>query len=298
MDRYPTAVNRFRGDYAFLSNFYPAKLCYEGIAYYNAEAAYQAQKCADPAQKMQFAKLYADEAKRAARGVSLREDWDRVKLGIMEQIIQAKFEQNPRLAQLLLDTGDMQLVEGNTWHDLFWGVDLKTGVGENRLGRLLMGLRETFKAGGITDRSGQRPVREYRFENRLILTDESVPDLDVEYTVRELDGQPAGQALLWDAGTVGVYAPVYGKDGDRKLYECYWNCLDTAAGENAKSIALGAVSVKKNCFPKRKAAQLAAAAVLEWMRQQPDVQMQIYLAPEDIRLMEYLLEGITGCAEK
>ena len=298
MVQYPTAANRFRGDYAFLSNFYPAKLRYEGIAYYNAEAAYQAQKCADTGQKIQFAKLYADEAKRVARGVSLREDWDGVKLEIMEQIIRAKFEQNPRLAQLLLDTGDMQLVEGNTWHDLYWGVDWKTGVGENHLGRLLMELRETFKAQGITDRSGQRPVQEYRFEGRLILTDESVQDLEVEYTVRELDGQPAGHAVLWDARTVGVYAPVYGKDGDRKLYECYWSCLDAAAEIDAKSIALGAVSVKKNCFPKRKAAQLTAEAVLGWMRQHPDVQMQIYLVPEDIRLLEYLLDEIAGRAEK
>ena len=87
-------VKRFRGNYEFLSNFYPAKILFDGIDYYNAEAAYQAQKCADLAQREQFAKLYSDESKRFGRSIVVREDWDEVKIDVMKQVVRAKFEQN------------------------------------------------------------------------------------------------------------------------------------------------------------------------------------------------------------
>ncbi len=37
-------ITCFRGDYAFLSNFYPAPIYYRGNQYANNEAAFQAQK--------------------------------------------------------------------------------------------------------------------------------------------------------------------------------------------------------------------------------------------------------------
>ena len=45
----------------------------------------------------------------------------------MEKVVRAKFTQNPHLARFLVETGDAELIEGNSWHDTFWGVDLKTG---------------------------------------------------------------------------------------------------------------------------------------------------------------------------
>ena len=42
-------------------------------------------------------------------------------------------------------TGNLVLEEGNGWHDTFWGVDLKTGEGENHLGRILMQVREELR---------------------------------------------------------------------------------------------------------------------------------------------------------
>ena len=36
-------------------------------------------------------------------------------------------------------------MEGNGWHDTFWGVDLKTGEGEKHLGRILMQVREELR---------------------------------------------------------------------------------------------------------------------------------------------------------
>ena len=54
-------------------------------------------------------------------------------------------KENEDLKQRLLATGDKRLVEGNTWGDTFWGVDLRSGRGENQLGRILMRVREELK---------------------------------------------------------------------------------------------------------------------------------------------------------
>ena len=79
------------------------------------------------------------------RRVKLRPDWEQVKVGLMEEIVRAKFTQNEDLKQRLLATGDKRLAEGNTWGDTFWGVDLRSGRGENHLGRILMRVRDELK---------------------------------------------------------------------------------------------------------------------------------------------------------
>ena len=113
------AIDYFREEYDFLSNFYPTKVIFDGITYYNSEAAYQAQKCLRPEDRLQFARLSSDEAKRLGQKVERRSDWDDVRCDIMEQVVYAKFTQNPVLAQALLDTGDKPLKEGNPWKDLY-----------------------------------------------------------------------------------------------------------------------------------------------------------------------------------
>lgn len=59
----------------------------------------------------------------------------------MEELLRIKFSGiDPFLTRALLETGDAELIEGNTWNDTFWGVC--NGEGENNLGRLLMKVRE------------------------------------------------------------------------------------------------------------------------------------------------------------
>ena len=140
------AVMEFRGAYDYLSNFYPLRIEFNGITYCSAEAAFQAQKCADRKLCEQFSGLTAVKARHRGRQVDMRPDWEQVKVGIMEEIVRAKFTQHPELAGRLLSTGDLQLVEGNAWHDTFWGVDLATGKGQNRLGLILMRIRAELLA--------------------------------------------------------------------------------------------------------------------------------------------------------
>lgn len=141
-------IAAFRGELDFLSNFYDAPVEYDGILYLNNEAAFQAQKCSTKEERYAFAYLSAVKAKRKGRQVKLRDDWDRVKVGLMEEIVWAKFRQNPHLAKRLLATGDAILAERNDWHDAFWGIDSTTGKGENHLGIILMKIREKLKSDG------------------------------------------------------------------------------------------------------------------------------------------------------
>ena len=138
-------IQSFRGEYEFLSNFYPAEVSYNGLTFQNNEAAFQAQKTLDPAEKAQFTTMQPADAKRKGRIVHLRADWERVKNGIMEEIVRAKFTQNPDLKKKLLATEDILLIEGNTWNDRYWGVDIRSGNGQNHLGRILMKVRSELR---------------------------------------------------------------------------------------------------------------------------------------------------------
>ena len=131
--------------YRFLSNFYEAKVEYKGLVYQNSEAAFQAQKCMTEEEKLPFTGYGPGKSKGMGRRVALRPDWEEVKTGIMEEIVRAKFTQHPFLASMLLQTGEKILVEGNHWGDTCWGVDVRTGQGENRLGKILMKVREELK---------------------------------------------------------------------------------------------------------------------------------------------------------
>lgn len=133
-------IDRFAGKHWFLSNFFPCVITYCGITFQNAEAAFHAQKC--PERAAEFANLDPSAAKRLGRRVKLRADWEDVKDDIMAEILGVKFRAHPGLRDKLLATGDKRLIEGNTWGDTYWGVS--DGKGKNRLGELLMELRDAL----------------------------------------------------------------------------------------------------------------------------------------------------------
>lgn len=136
-------INSFRNEYFFLSNFYEVSVKYRGLTYRNSEAAFQAQKCTNPKDKIAFTNLNASEAKHRGRSIELVDGWEQVKVSIMTEIVQAKFEQNKDIAQKLIATGDAFLEEGNNWGDRIWGT--VNGQGSNLLGFILMKVREHLK---------------------------------------------------------------------------------------------------------------------------------------------------------
>lgn len=138
-------IDSFKGKYAFLSNFYPCAIEHEGRIWKTAEHAFQAAKTQLPIIKDAIQKaLTPYEAKRLGRTrmTLLVDNWDLIKVGVMTDILHLKF-QIPKLKQLLLDTGDEELVEGNNWNDGFWGKC--NGAGLNHLGRSLMKVRQEIR---------------------------------------------------------------------------------------------------------------------------------------------------------
>ncbi len=149
MDNKKDEITSFSGKYKFLSNFYPVwikdKECYAGgYAYPSAEHLFQACKTFDEnEQKVIWSCTTASLAKKEGKNCTLRDDWDDVKLDIMEEIVLQKFIQYPDLEEKLLATGDVELIEGNRWGDTFWG--MSKGEGRNELGKILMKVRETCR---------------------------------------------------------------------------------------------------------------------------------------------------------
>ena len=149
MDR----ITSFKEEYRFLSNFYQSPVTYGGLTYPNAEAAFQAQKCEKEADKTKYTLVKNPVvAKRMGKKEpNLPANWREISYDIMLEIIRAKFSV-PEMAEKLLSTGDAELVEGNNHHDNLWGkcgcprCEVKTG--ENRLGRILMQVREELREKG------------------------------------------------------------------------------------------------------------------------------------------------------
>ncbi|KAI8912157.1 hypothetical protein DFJ77DRAFT_467136 [Powellomyces hirtus] len=77
------------------------------------------------------------------KGVVIRPDWVNIRDHIMREILLCKFSQNLHCKKVLMGTGDMHLVE-HTKRDSYWG-DGGDGSGQNRLGELLMEVRDTIR---------------------------------------------------------------------------------------------------------------------------------------------------------
>ena len=131
--------------YYEFTNFssYPIKL--DGKEWPTTEHYFQAQKFigtpyAEAIRKQRYPRGAFDMSRNASVSRWKRGDWDRVKDDIMLKCLRAKFTQHKDLKQMLLDTGERNLIE-HTANDSYWG-DGGDGSGKNRLGQLLMQVRK------------------------------------------------------------------------------------------------------------------------------------------------------------
>jgi ribA/ribD-fused uncharacterized protein len=146
----------FRGDWQFMSNFYYVTVVFDGVEYVSVEHAYQASKFLDPEvrRKFQGHSLKPGEAKRLAKELQehglLRPDWWEVNIPIMEDLVRQKFR-SVTLLRMLVGTGTVEIVEGNYWHDNFWGKctcsKCKNKPQFNHLGKILMRIRREARGG-------------------------------------------------------------------------------------------------------------------------------------------------------
>ena len=140
-------INEFKGDYFFLSNFYHCHIWFDGYLYHSSEQLYQAHKAVDTSGLMSVqACTSPGDAKRQGKQIKVRPDWDAVKKTYMYSTLLCKFTQNPLLADGLIETYPHSIVEGNDWHDNYWGSCTCDQCTEsiNVLGTLLMEVRNVL----------------------------------------------------------------------------------------------------------------------------------------------------------
>ena len=108
-------IRSFSGKHAFLSNLYKSKFTINGSEYNTVEHFYAASKALNPIEHeiIRHAETPAEAKKLGRQLKNIRPDWDNARLDVMRVGLRAKFEQNPKLAKLLIDTGDLPLVEAN-----------------------------------------------------------------------------------------------------------------------------------------------------------------------------------------
>lgn len=135
-----------RSEYGCFSNFSRHGFELDGVWWPTSEHYFQAQKFVGTPHAEQIRQV--NNPKDAAnmgrdRQRPLRPDWERVKDEIMRRAVLKKFQTHDEIREILLGTGDEELVE-NAPHDYYWGCG-QDGSGQNKLGQILMEVREILR---------------------------------------------------------------------------------------------------------------------------------------------------------
>ena len=131
--------------YGCFSNFSDHSFYLDNKIWKTSEHYFQAQKFIET--------VHLDEVHQAStprkafdigrdRNLPRRKDWEEVKEDVMMKALEAKFRAHKDIFKILIDTGDSEIVEDSPF-DAYWGIG-RSGNGKNRLGVLLMELRQKF----------------------------------------------------------------------------------------------------------------------------------------------------------
>jgi predicted NAD-dependent protein-ADP-ribosyltransferase YbiA (DUF1768 family) len=159
------AVEQFRGPHFPLSNMYPLGTWIKtdsGVTVPTSEHAYMANRLEDPSMQVivALARGEKDDPRPFKDGLAAKETAHRFIeqgaiqmfddevgcLALMHRVLIDKVLLNSDVYDVLVATGDEEIVEGNSWGDHFWGVSpVGSRNGENHLGRLWMRIREELR---------------------------------------------------------------------------------------------------------------------------------------------------------
>lgn len=131
-------------EYGCFSNFYASVVDMDGEDYLTSEHYYQAMK-AQTQEEHDYIKSAPTphESRNRGKACQLRDGWDEMRDDVMLNVVMSKFYQHSNLAAILLSTGDSELIEWAPW-DNYWGSG-QTGYGKNKLGKILMKIREKMR---------------------------------------------------------------------------------------------------------------------------------------------------------
>ena len=135
-----------KGPYGAFSNFAYYGFTLDALYWPTSEHFFQAAKFqgteyAESIRKAKSPKIAAKMGR--SRKHPLRPDWEDVKENVMRRALMQKFTEHKDLRLLLLDTGDLEIVESSPI-DYYWGCG-QEGTGKNRLGLLLMEVRDILR---------------------------------------------------------------------------------------------------------------------------------------------------------
>ena len=146
----------FQGEHSFLSNFHRAALDLPSGSFQNVEQAYVhacALHCNTPPIAAEILKTPDPyTCKRLGKQIKTTAEWDRTKISVLENLVRAKFTQNPSLAEKLVLTGNVKLFECT--RDRFFGVGVPfsqhrriglTNPGRNKLEEILQEIRQELQ---------------------------------------------------------------------------------------------------------------------------------------------------------
>ena len=136
-----------RDQYGEFSNFYHSPTFLRGQTWPTTEHFFQAMKF-EGSPYADTIRTASSPGKAASLGRSrahpLRPDWESVKYEIMKEAVRGKFMQHGDLRQVLVSTGEAELVE-HTDKDRCWA-DGGDGTGLNLLGKVLMEIRTELRS--------------------------------------------------------------------------------------------------------------------------------------------------------
>jgi len=160
-------IGSFHSRRRWLSNFYYVTITYKGEDYPSVEHAYQAAKATNEVDRRYVQKAAGSAAaRRRGREIPCRGDFYTFNEWLMLKLLHLKF-QDSSLRQKLVLTHPHELIHGNTHGDEFWGINRRTGDGQNKLGKQLMLLRDLIREG--TDDTvlliAQRKVKKKALDN-------------------------------------------------------------------------------------------------------------------------------------
>lgn len=167
------AITEFTGKYACFSNYYMCPVEDDDMKFRNSEAVFQSLKYRKTKSRNIFKTMAPSTATlrgRQIRREKFRDDWEKVKDQMMLKAVKAKFWQNEYIRNILISTGDEEIINENDYHDNYWGnctcEACKDIPGRNQLGKTLMEVREWVKVKEVkeAEKAKRRAERLARYE--------------------------------------------------------------------------------------------------------------------------------------
>uniref|UniRef100_A0A6M3LEL2 NADAR domain-containing protein n=1 Tax=viral metagenome TaxID=1070528 RepID=A0A6M3LEL2_9ZZZZ len=139
-------IQGFKGEYSFLSPFYPSRISYEGNIFKSVIHFYVFHKTYNDNEKaLILSKQTPYEIYNLGKNLKFKsKEWKNIKERVMFTGYVLYLNQNSDFTKSLLETSNSQLIHQIIPPDKYWGTDQSTGEGRNRLGAILSTIRYIF----------------------------------------------------------------------------------------------------------------------------------------------------------